>query len=905
MRPNSIVGRSRELDQIQAFLEGVAAGPSALLITGEAGIGKTALLDAAVELASEQAGRTISIRAHEEESLEPWLSLHDLFDSVGIDPPSGEDPSDIHRQVLATVRRVSDAGPLLIAVDDANWMDQPSARAIRFSLRRLKDEPVAIVATSRSGSDAETRLGLRRSHPTERVTEIEVQPLGRDDIRELIDPIVERIQPSNLTRIVEASGGNPLYATELARAIAVGGRSYEVGEAIPLPPSLHGVFEARLDQVPSDMAATFQVLALTGPVVPSRLEATLPDLDLDRILPNAADQGLLTVLPDQRVAFTHPLLSTAVASRIDPFTKRQIHRRCAEVETDPTTRLWHLALSTDEPDEEIAIGLETAAANACDRGATDTASFYSRHSIRLTNPGDENALHRRRLQETTHLAASGRVGKARELLDGLIEQTPPGPKRAELLVQRFYVENDDVATGDAILTQALAEAGSEPAMKGRVLDILGWHRGVFRGDLSAGLECAGEATHIAAETEDTALWTVAAAHLAHMRSMSGTPDFDLAYQADASARTHGAPTLGGGPRAWLAKQRFWSGEVAEARQEFTVLLESGQEIERPYRFYDLSLVACVVGDLADAVEFAEKGILSAQDSDNADAEGWLQYPLALAQAWMGDTGAARETASALLTWPGRPHTTLGQARAHHALGVIALSSDDRAGAVEELSIACRLADEVGLANPGALPVLPNLVIALALAGENERAHSELERLAIQARRLDNSRTSALYRHAEGVLALADGDTSRAIDALEWAVAENTRLGLKPARSRGLLQLGRSFARSGQPNTARTHFDAALEEFESMGAMSWVAVAKSSIARLDANSGLDQLTSTETRIAELVATGLKNREIASELFVSPATVEAHLTRIYRKLAIRSRSDLARRVTEWEIAGSTQK
>jgi DNA-binding CsgD family transcriptional regulator len=594
-----------------------------------------------------------------------------------------------------------------------------------------------------------------------------------------------------------------------------------------------------------------------------------------------------------------------VYRRINPTDRRRLHARLAEIARSPDARARHLALSTCGPDVEVALLLEEAAERARRSGAPGMAAEFARHSVRLTPCGDE-AASRRALLEMAAMAAAGEIGKARALVDGLIARLPSGPQRAEALIQRFYVENDDVDVGDATLVQALAESAGDERVRGHVLDILGWHRGVFRGDLPAGIVCAEDAVAIAERQSDQQLLVRAEGHLAHMKALAGHPDPVAMARSVALTGEVGTPHLGGGPRAWLAKQLLWAGDVDEARAMFesTMALdaERGYELERPYRLYDLALVECAAGNLELALDFANTGVEVARDAENADAEGWLMYPLALTQAWLGLDTQATASADRLLSWPGRPGHRLGQARGLSVLGVLRLSTGDVCAAANDLARAVEVVEAIGLGHPGALPVLPDAVIAYAAAGRIEEADNLLSRLERQAAVIDRPRMEAMVLHARGTLVAATGEPDLAIGMLGEAADGFDELGLRPDAARCRLAAGRAALKLARRRLAAELLEGARDGFTDIGAMQWAATAAAELERAMPGRKAGLLTPTESRITRLVAAGAKNAEIAAELFLSVATVEAHLTRVYRKLDIRSRTELTRAVHDGTVGMS---
>jgi DNA-binding CsgD family transcriptional regulator len=905
-RTPAIVGREAELEHVEAFVAAVPHGPAALLILGEPGIGKTTLWRHGVELCRRAGHAVLLTRPAEEEMPLSLVGLVDLFEGVDVDPaaltPDGE-PSARGRAVLGSLRSLAERSPLVVAIDDVQWLDSVSAHALRFALRRLEGLPVGVLATTRPGGGPLDLLTTASFVPPERGDVVDIGPLGLEELRSVLAGAVSAISRPALRRIHEASGGNPLYAIELARGLVADGRTARPGVAVPLPESLQAAIARRLDDVPDELRPLLETVAALGTSSVAELRRALPGAEIEGRLALAAERGLLVVEEDLHVRYTHPLVASAVYGRMSPLERRELHAHLSELAPDPDARARHLVLCTDEPDAEVAALVEAAAERARERGASDLAAEFARHSVRLTPPGDVEAARRRAIAEIAHLAAAGEASRARDVIDRLVATLPPGRARAEALVQRFYVESDDLRRADSLLVEILEDAADDVLLRGRVLDMLGWLRGGFQGDLRSGVECAREAAEIADAMEDAPLQILATGHLGHMEALAGRPDPERMARALAFVDEAGRPQLGGGPRAWAAKQLLWSGDIAGARAAFEEALgddvRAGNELERPYRLYDLALVDVAAGDLSSAAELARRGIEAARDAGNTDAEGWLLYPLALAEAWLGREDRARTAAEGLDAWGRRRGGLPGIVRARSALGVLHLARGDADSAARELEEGARLLDEWGFGHPGALPIVPDAVEALARTGRPAQAERFLEVLERQAERLEADWAWAVLERSRGVLLLAGGDPDAAVAGLESAGATFDRLGHRPDAARAVLERGRAHLRAGRRSVAAGVLVDARERFAAMGAALWAARADEELERAAPGSTSGDLTPAEGRIVGLVVRGMKNREIAQALYISVATVEAHLTRVYRKLGVRSRSALARLVAEGTV------
>jgi DNA-binding CsgD family transcriptional regulator len=350
------------------------------------------------------------------------------------------------------------------------------------------------------------------------------------------------------------------------------------------------------------------------------------------------------------------------------------------------------------------------------------------------------------------------------------------------------------------------------------------------------------------------------------------------------------PPLSWRPRVLLSKQRRWSGELEAARTLRDG--DPGTENQRPYRLYDLALLECAAGDFAAAEELVREGLEAARDAGDGYGEHAFPYPLALLQAWLGRADEARETVAGMFERALRVGERLDVAASRRVLGLLALSEGDLEQARHELVSGADLLFEIGVGHPGLYPLLPDAVEACARTGHVSLAKTLLKRLELQAAAVRSNWAEAAARRCRGVLLLAEGETEAAAPLLERATSTFDELGHRPDAARAALALGQALLRAGRRTLAAEALQDARGRFSDLGAVLWEATAAAELERSAPGRGSGELTVAERRIAALVARGRKNREIAQELLLTEATVEAHLTRIYRKLDIRSRSELTR-------------
>jgi DNA-binding NarL/FixJ family response regulator len=901
-----VVGRERELARVDAFLEGLPAGARALLIRGEPGIGKTALWRVALERCRRAGYRTLVTRAAEDEMSLALAGLVDLFEDDELDAEALlEDENAVARgrAVLDALRRLAASGPTVIAVDDLQWLDAPTARTLRFALRRLDAEPIGVLTTARPGLQGEDPLPVAAVLPPGRVEAADLAPLGTEALRRVIAGILTTVSRSTLRRIHETSGGNPLYAIELARGLGADARN---GSNLPLPDSLQAAIARRLETVPPDLASLLETAAALGQTSVRELRRAAPGLDVETLLAAGTDHGLIVVEESLAVRFSHPLIGSVVYGRLTPLGRRELHARLATAATDPDARARHVALSTDEPGHDVAQLIEDAADRADARGALHLAAEFAAHSLRLTPADDAAAGQRRALKAITILGSAGEVTRALALADRLVATLPPGQNRAEALLHRAWVEDDDRDTGEGFLLEALEDAGRDTVLRGRILEQLGWAVGVHRGDLRRGLEYLGEALAIARGSGEPDFETLTTAKLAYLSALAGRPRPDLVERSLALEQQLPRHPLWSGAQEFLAEQVFWSGDLVEARRLFDGVRERakslGHEIQEPYSMLDFALLSIATGDFLVAEALTLEGMLAARDAEDTWAELLLLYPLALASAWLGRPAEAREAAGRRLEGATSRKEEPGVARARYVLGLLALSEGRHEAARDELVAAAELLDRLGFANPAAFPGLADAVEALAACGDSAGAGTLLARLEPQAARLAAPVVDAEVERCRGAVLLADGRADAAERTLETAALAFDGLGYRPDAARAVLQRGRALARDGRRGEAAEVLAEARARFAAMSAAAWEARAAAELERASPGRSAGVLTKAEESVAALVAEGLKNREIGQTLFMSVATVEAHLTRTYRKLGIRSRTELARLVAEGGVAPS---
>jgi len=377
----SICGRDAELATISEFVAGISGGAAALVLEGEAGVGKTTLWKRGVDETREHDVRVLEARPAESETALSFVAIGDLLDSV-LDEALGSlpapqrralsralllddagpapDPHAIGVALLNALRALAEREPLLVAVDDVQWLDPASAGALSYGVRRLREERVGVMLARRTPSEAALVSELRRSLPAARLTTIEVAPLDLAGLHRVVQEHLGTVLPRPVLREVHAaSGGNPFYALEIVRALQRTGALVDAGQPLPVPESLRDLVHGRLLVLPPE-SRDF-LLAVTAHAHPTVAvtEAASGVARRDGLAP-ALEAGVVE-LDGERIRFTHPLLAAGAYETADPDRRREIHTRLAELLEDPEASAWQLAASVSEPDEEVARTLENAA----------------------------------------------------------------------------------------------------------------------------------------------------------------------------------------------------------------------------------------------------------------------------------------------------------------------------------------------------------------------------------------------------------------------------------------------------------------------------------------------------------------------------------------------------------------
>ena len=899
-----IVGREEELASVHSFIGRAEGGAGALVLEGEAGIGKSTLWLAGVGHARARGVRVLSTRPAEAERALAHVGLGDLFEEVlgdvlpAISAPrrraleaallveeAAGDPVDQRALAVAvrdSLQLLSEREPLLLAVDDVQWLDPSSSSALAFALRRLASNEVPLLLARRVGDGAQSS-GLEHTLGAENVKRLPLGPLSAGALhRFLRDRLGRSFARQTLLRVHEKSGGNPFFALELARVLDP---DVDPVQPLPVPETLEELVRARINALPASTRKALAIAAALGTSSESRLERA--GVQRDALEPAAVahvierDNGM--------IRFTHPLLSSVLYQDLGE-ERRLVHGRIAEIVEDPLLHARHLALSRDTPDAGVAARLDETAKMAADRGASAVAAELAEQALRLAPPGAEH--HQRALAAARAQHAAGEWTRARTIATDLLAVTDIGPLRAEALVLLAELESVDRAV--ALLEEALREAASRPALQSVIHSRLAWAARFKKGFVGA-LAHAHAALELADDLDDHALRIGALTVLGSLGAIVG--DAEAGAHA---ARAHELATALGDPDL-LKEATTAVGAVLVS----SVSIEPARALlEREYQEWherDEPWTAQVLGTLS-WVELSGGRWELAADYARRARDIKVQYGLEVPQdylpiAWIaahrGQLELAREQSERALVLAEE------QLRLHPpfhlaVLGLVAFCSGDAPTAAVWLGKADQQAAALGWGEPSGRPWSADYVEVLLELGRIDDAVRVLDVWEADAARLGREWVLAHVARCRGLVAAAQGSVDQAAALLQQAVAQHEEVGDPFGHARALLALGIVRRRARQKRPAREAIESALEEFETIGATGWAAKARGELGRVGGRTREEGLTAAERRVAALVAEGRTNREVAAALFLGERTVAGHLTHIYAKLGVRSRTELARRL-----------
>ena len=901
-QPVRLVGREEECAVIDQLLASAQAGTAgALVVRGEPGIGKSALLGHAWQRAGPM--QVLHADGVQAESDLAFAGLHELLRPVlgclgelpaiqsqalagalGLAPSSQADRLLISAAVLGLLAAAAESRPTLCVVDDAQWLDRPSAEALVFTARRLRAEHLAILFGAREGKTTHFEATG--------ISDLTLRGLDQESAVTVLSSRAQRGMSSVRDRLLSEAAGNPLALLELPESLSEEQLAglVPLPDAIPLTPRLEGVFHQRIGRLPTEAQTALLIAAAdnTGdaPVVLRACAA----LGLSTGALDLAEGSGLIHTAGQAITFRHPLVRSALYQAATLSQRQRAHAALADAltgEEHTDGRVWHQAMATLTGDEEVAAALEASARRAQLRAghASAVTAF-----LRAAELSTDEARRVQRLAGAAQAAwDAGQPGRSREIIgqvlplatgqtrtrllhiSGQIERIAGNPREAfTLLVGAADACTDHSLTIELLLQAADAVASSgDPAalaeLSQRAMRIspvdqrdrfkiaaLGGFARFYAGDYSEGQALLANALDSTDTVTDPYILVLAGSVAVTAKGLGAAlPYFNRAVDI---ARQRGPLSFLPMALRWQAVELVWASQ------------------------FDLAYAA------------AQEGYRLSLDFGYGAATAWHLMNLAVIEAIWGQDHDARKHADGALALPAQ-HSFWSMAIFEWALGMIELSAGRPAEAADRL---------FRLTTPGrtdthpaiALDAMPDAIEAGIRAGRVHEAAQCVEHLRTGVAAVPTQTRHALLARCEALLGARDPD-----EAFSEALAATAALPpLQQARTQ--LLYGEWLRRERRRLDARGHLRNALEAFRGLGAVPWAERAEAEL-RATGETGrkrdvyaVEQLTPQELQIAGLVARGLTNRDIAAQLYLSPRTVDYHLRKIFTKLGIASRAELIR-------------
>jgi DNA-binding CsgD family transcriptional regulator len=916
-----LLGRQHELTHIEGLLTGAEEGTSAaLLLHGEPGIGKSALLRAACEQAEDLGFVVLRARGYESESdipfagllelLTPLLSLRDkipevqaraLGSALALEPPTPFDRFAVPAGMLSLLAAAAEEQPYLVVADDVHWLDDASRDALIFTARRLGAEGVVLLCAARvAGSGHDAVLDAFTG-----VASLAISGLDDATASELLRrESRHRVADDVASDLVATAHGNPLALTEIPRGLSpdqLAGREPLAGP-VPAGERIEQAFARQLADLPE---TTREALLVASAMQTGRHDLFVLALEKRGLPADALDPaisaGLIAI--DGRIDFFHPLLRSAIYHAADPVRRRSVHATLGSLPGAPARRAWHLAAAADAPDEEVAAALEVAAGEARARGGVTAGARAFERAASLST--DDGARARRLLEAASDFAQGGQPDHALALVSTAQELVPGGALATEVVRVRGRVEMRRGAPGiahDLLATEAVRIEADDPGAAASLL-VEAAVAHMMTGDMEALVATGDRARALLPAGENPVVEVLAGvlvgeahAALGHEDEADALLDPALPFLTGEHVLAMPSELVGMAGQCAIWYER-WDRATAVLDHLVTTAREASAINHLIYPLTAHSILDFRRGRWGAALADAGEAERLARETGLKPLLTFALSVLAHVEAGMG----RREDARAHAREAVRLGELLGgDAITTYALNALAFDALG-AGEVEIASelydrvhrIAARLHTQRGVVQFGA-----DRVEALARLGRTDEAFQALEEFA-DTPGGGHWALGALAR-CRGILAAKDAESH-----FQTALTHHQHDGQPFEQARTQLAYGERLRRDRRRGDAREQLSEALEAFERLGAAPWAdrtrvelratggAAAEGDAAERSAvaAAGLEELTAHELQIARLVAYGMTNREVAAKLFLSPKTIEYHLSQIYRKLDLRSRTQLA--------------
>ncbi len=896
-----LLGRRQEAEKLARLLGRVRAGGGTLVVRGEAGIGKSALLTGAASAAEGQGMLVLSATGVRPEANLPFAGLHQMLRPLlsrhaslpALDDPAitaafgiaGTEASEFYLLALAALDLLSQAaarGPIMLIAEDAQWLDRPTSDVLAFIGRRVESDPVVLLAAIRDGYDSPL---LEAGLP-----ELPLGRLADEPARSLLSDRFPGLAPSVRDRLLDEAGGNPLALLELPAALGSLARGGETAlpDSLPLTARLQHAFAARAAELPAPTRALLLIAAADdrtqlGEIMRAARLADGAARSVKDLVP--AVRAHLIEVAGTAVRFLYPLVRSALYQAATIAERHAAHAALAEVlADDEDRRVWHRAAATIGPDPVVAAELEETARRARGHGSFVTAAAtFERAAAFVSVPAQRGALLLRAAE------AAGELGRT-ETVERLLRESAAlelGPREQALsawLSDAFHTDppGDPARVHDLVANARRMLADGDTDLALNLLSAAASRCYLAGLGQDAGAAVLRAADELSASHADPRLLQIqayvapvqrGAAVIDRLTAMAPIADSGDLHLLGTAAVLVGAPSL--------ASSLLGTSVVRLREQGRLRLLAQVLETR--------AWAAIMTADFAAAMSAAEESARLATETAQPlrEAGGWM------AQAAVAALCGEEELAEKLTVDAERVALEAGAAvllaAGQYVRGVLALGGGEYANAFDHLA---RLAGQDA-------PVRHRLIQCFAIgdyaeagvrSGHRDLAQSAVRLLEPLARRTPSPYLQVAITYAQAVLADDEEGFTSALrqDLASWPFF----------RARLQLAFGAWLRRQRRPAESRVPLRAARDMFDALGVVPWAARARQELRASGEGSqrrlphALGQLTAQELQIAQLAAEGLSNREIGQRLYLSHRTIESHLHRVYPKLGIASRTQLAR-------------